>query len=133
MSFLLIPCSLLVPSSSDQGERPESCFRNPEVCGVPERLRPDGLNLHAKLNKAIPTAEDNLHTAIQLVDGSTAQTLNPTTKLASLDLRELELLLVTTPPSWAYKRRGSEEEGSSTKRLKFSRGMSAAFVTIIPC
>ena len=98
---------------------------------VPERLRPDGFNLDAKLNKAIPTAEDNLHTAIQLVDGSTAQTLNPTTKLASLDLRELELLLVTTPPSWAYKRRGSE--GSSTKRLKFSRGMSAAFVTIIPC
>ena len=106
---------------------------NLKMCGVPERLRPDGLNFDAKLNKAILTAEDDLHTAIQLVDGSTAQTLNPTTKLASLDLRELELLLVTMPAFWAYKRRGSEQEGSSTKRLKFSRGMFAAFVTIISC
>ena len=76
------------------------------MSGVPERLRPDGLNLDAKLNKAIPTAEDDLHTAIQLVDGSTAQTLNPTTTLASLDLRELELLLVTMPPFWLIRGEG---------------------------
>ena len=99
---------------------------------VPERLRPDGFNLDAKPNKAISASEDNLQSAIQLVNGNNAQSLNPTKKLASLDLEELELFLVTMPPSWGYKRRGSEEEGSSTKRLKFSRGMFAAFVTIIP-
>ena len=66
-----------------------------------------------------------------MVDGNNAQTLNPTTKLASLDLRKPEFLLVTKPLSWGYKRRRSEEEGGSTKRLKFSQGMFAAFVTIL--
>ena len=85
-----------------------------------------------KPNKVIVSAaEDNLllQTPIQLVDGNNARTLNLTTKLASLDLKELELLLMTMPPSWDYKRQGSKDEG---ERLKFSWGMFAAFMTIIP-
>lgn len=98
---------------------------------LPERLRLDGSNFDAKPNKAISAVEDNLQTAIQLVDDNITHLLNPTTTLASLNLKELELLLVTIQPSWGYKRRRSEEEGGSRKRLKFSQGMFAAFVTIL--
>ena len=53
----------------------------------------------------LSAAEDDLQTPIQLFDGNT---LNLITKLASLDLKELKLLLVTMPVSWDYKRRASQ-------------------------
>lgn len=74
-----------------------------------------------KPDMAISAGEDLL-APIQLVDGDNAQMLkNPTMKLSSLNLKKLELLLVTMPMPSGQKRRRSEEEGSSAKRLTFSR------------